>query len=239
MKFIESFEDFYLNETLKTTNIDLTYKHVKDELSLLKYDFDIVKNDNNTIDITLNNVNKTQIFSLLLDNLSNLMTDRYGWFPSKMKMTNISDMENTTKYDANYLKKTSDYLKSITITYEAKYDKLIGDIPNKIYHLSIQEFENKIKKIGLTPKAKNKLTNHLDRIYFCFNEEDCRKLINCMKLALSDKSIDNKINAKWILYEIDTTNLNLNLYQDPNYKKGFYCVNNIPTNNIKIIDKEN
>ena len=132
MKFIKTLEDFYLNETLKTTDIDLTYNNVKEELSLLRYDFSISKNANNTIVIQLNNVDKSQLFNLLIDNLSNLMTDRHGWIPSKMKMINISGMENSMKYDVKYLRNNFIYLKTIINTYEAKYDKLIDDAPVKI-----------------------------------------------------------------------------------------------------------
>jgi hypothetical protein len=132
VKFIKTLEDFYLNETLKTTDIDLTYNNVKEELSLLRYDFSISKNANNTIVIQLNNVDKSQLFNLLIDNLSNLMTDRHGWIPSKMKMINISGMENSMKYDVKYLRNNFIYLKTIINTYEAKYDKLIDDAPVKI-----------------------------------------------------------------------------------------------------------
>ena len=42
-KFIETWSDFILNETLKTHDIDLTLYNVNNELSLLRLNFNIFK----------------------------------------------------------------------------------------------------------------------------------------------------------------------------------------------------
>jgi hypothetical protein len=48
----------------------------------------------------------------------------------------------------------------------------------------------------------------------------------------------NKINTDWIIYEIDTKNIE-KLYKDPNYiDKGYYIVDNINPKDIIIYDKE-
>lgn len=50
--------------------------------------------------------------------------------------------KNVLKYDEKYLLQNHKILDDITIIYEPKFD--IEDIiPNKLYHLSIQEYENK------------------------------------------------------------------------------------------------
>ena len=232
-KFIRKYSDFVLNETLKTHDIDLTIRNVTDELSLLKYDF-LIKKINNKIHIVLNNINTTQILSFLLDNLNTLLIDRHGWFPSKIYVENINGLKNIFKYDENYILDNSIYLKSVEISYEPKFDFEVEKI-DKVYHLTVSQFSKSISKFGLIPKSKNKLSNHLDRIYLCKDVDFCYKLISQMKIHyLNKKNIDNS----WIIYEIDSSDLNLKLYKDPNYSGGFYCVENIPPTNIKIYDRE-
>ena len=63
-----------------------------------------------------------------------------------------------------------------------------------------------------------------------------------MKLHYFDKKNLNKLNktnTKWVIYKIDTTNLDIKLYKDPSYNNGYYIVDNIPPSNISIVDKEN
>jgi len=52
------------------------------------------------------------------------------------------------------------------------------------------------------------------------------------------KTKKSKIDTKWIIYEIDTNNLSINLYKDPNYDNGYYIIDNIPKEKIKIIEEE-
>ena len=52
------------------------------------------------------------------------------------------------------------------------------------------------------------------------------------------KTKKSNINIKWIIYEIDFSNLNINVYEDPNYNNGVYIIDNINSNRIKIYDKE-
>ena len=163
-KFITTYSEFVLNETLETHDIDLSIKNIKSELSLMRYNFSINKNSNNTFDLTLNNFNNIQNLSLIISHIDNLIIDRHGWFPTKMNILNFSGMENNIVYDENYLFKNIQYLTNVTITYEAKYDLEIN-IPVKLYHLSIQEFENSVLNKGLIPKSKSKLSKHLDRIF--------------------------------------------------------------------------
>lgn len=62
-----------------------------------------------------------------------------------------------------------------------------------------------------------------------------------MKMFYSSKKWGNNkfnIDDKWIIYEVDTINLTMKLYSDPNYKNGFYILDNIPPGNIKIIERE-
>jgi hypothetical protein len=70
---------------------------------------------------------------------------------------------------------------------------------------------------------------------------DYYNLTNRMKFYYNNRKINNvedKINDKWIIYEIDTSGLDIKLFKDPNYIDGYYIIDNIPSDLIKIIDKE-
>lgn len=87
------------------------------------------------------------------------------------------------------------------------------------------------------PKSKSKISSHGDRIYVCKDIDDCKDLIPKMSFWFYNKNTN--IDTKWVIYEIDTTGLDLSLYEDPNYPgKGFYLLGNVPSENIKVIDSE-
>lgn len=229
----------YLNKIneglLKTYNIDFVIDKSLQRLSVLNVKFSINKLENNSIKLTLFNFNKiliNKIFGLLNKNFTNL----FGWYPSYLYLENLSGMKSQMNYDENYLKKVYKYLDKVSIIYESKFDSVIK-LPDKLYHISIQEYENKIRKNGIVPKTKNKISSHGNRIYVCLTIDDCIDLIEQMDFYFFDKN--KNINTKWIIYEINTDNLNLELYKDPNYlNKGGYLLGNIPPTNIKTIKKE-
>lgn len=235
-KLISSYSEFMLNETLKTTNIDTTINMVDREISLMHFENTVIKNDNK-IELTLFNFNYIRGIKSSLEYFDSLFIDRCGWFPSNMKLITISGNYNNLSYNEEYLIKNQSTLSKITIVYEPKFDLLL-DIPNKMYHLSIHSYEDKIIKNGLIPKSKSKLSKHLDRIYLCFDVQDCYKLITRMKVEY-DYINNEHLNTKWIIFEIDMVGLDIKLYSDPNYKnKGSYVVDNIPPTKITIYDKE-
>ncbi|MCK9415906.1 hypothetical protein M0Q97_04530 [Candidatus Dojkabacteria bacterium] len=236
-EFIKKWSDFILNETLKTNDIDIVIKQVESDIRLSGIECNVSKDDTK-IELELLNFNDLIELQVMFDYLNSLFIDRNGWFPSKMKLFN-NKSNNTLKYDENYLFNNQKTLNKIIITYEPKFDKIV-DIPNKLYHLSIQEYTDKILKNGLIPKSKNKKTIHLDRIYLCSNPEDCYHLIPNMKydyVKRKNSNKLNKINTDWIIYEIDTKNIE-KLYKDPNYiDKGYYIVDNINPKDIIIYDE--
>jgi hypothetical protein len=239
MKLINTYSQFILNETLKTHDIDTTIRIVNSELSLLNYNFNINKNQNNTISIILLNFRYLEAVELYLNNLKALLIDRHGWFPSKMIITNTSGMKNEYSYDDDILKRDSKYIDNVEIIFEAKFD-IEETVPEKLYHLSVQEYESEVLKIGLVTKSK--LSKHLDRIYVCSDIDLCYKLTPRMKLTYyQQKSLNskNKINDKWIIYEINTNDLDVKLFKDPNYDGGYYIIDNIDSVRIEIVDKEN
>jgi hypothetical protein len=71
--------------------------------------------------------------------------------------------------------------------------------------------------------------------------KDCYNLIPRMKFHYANRKLNNKkdkLNDKWIIWEIDTSDLNIKLYKDPNYEGGYYIVDNISPERIKIFEKE-
>jgi len=243
MNFITTYSEFMLNETLKSHDINLTFNNVNRELSLLRINF-ILNINNNKIELTLVGFRFIRDIKSYLDVVNNLLIDRHGWFPSEMEIINISNMINILPYNEKILLDDENnlYYQDVKIIYEAKYDTLVNT-PNKLYHLSIQEYETSIIKNGLLPKSKSKLSKHLDRIYLCTNVKDCYNLIPRMKFIYGSNKFNNKkntINTKWIIFEIDSTKLDLKLYIDPNYpnSSAVYTINNISSSNITIYDKE-
>lgn len=243
MNFITTYSEFMINETLKSHDINLTYRNVSRELSLLRINFNINININK-IEITLLVFRSLRDLNSYFDVLNNLLIDRHGWFPNEMEITNISNMKMLLPYDESILKDDTKnlYYQDVKITYEQKYDQLLIT-PKKLYHLSIQEYENSVLKMGLIPKSKSKLSKHLDRIYLCSDSKDCYNLISKMNFIYGMKKLSNKknnLNIKWIIYEVDMDNSYIKFYRDPNYSGSTagYIIDNIPSDKIKIFDKE-
>jgi hypothetical protein len=254
MNSIYDFSSFtyHINEGLiKTYDIDKTINDISILLDSYNIKFNIIKN-NNTFIINIGNFNSTinilDIVEVTLSNLFNL----YGWFPSNMKMENIYGMFNTKKFNKDELYLSYRNLLSVNITFESKFDVLTVDIPDKLYHLSIQQYEKSILKNGLVPKSKSKLTLHDydGRIYLCDSLLKCQSLISRMKMFYSEEKFNilydlNNIkkfynkDVKWIIFEIDTKSANIDkLFLDPNFLGGFYYLNNITKNSIKVVSKE-
>jgi hypothetical protein len=246
LKLIKRFDDFILNETLKTVEIDATFNQVSYEFNLLIHNYSISKS-NNKIYIKLNNVDKiiTGTFITLLDYVTTTLINRYGWFPATLRYINLMGMMRDMSYNEEYLLNNYMYLDNIEICFEPKYDKTTTQLKT-LYHLSFSQHEDKILKNGLVPRAKSKLSNHTDRIYLCDNIKSCYNLIGRMKHEIKYDDTgkykippkSNKDFHKWVIFEIDATDLEIDLYPDPNYKDGFYCVKSIPPNRIKVVDRE-
>jgi hypothetical protein len=119
-----------------------------------------------------------------------------------------------------WMREYTNETKPIALFLEPKYDIKIYPIPNILYHTSPKKFDNKISKIGFIPKTGNKLSNHPERIYLTDDLETAK---------LFGMDIKKTYNEDYSVYEIDTSNLNLNLYSDINLRdSGYYAISNIP-----------
>lgn len=241
MEYIKYWSDFILDETLKTTEINYSIENIFDELSLSGIECKLEK-EKDKIKLFIYNFDKLYVINSMFDYINSLFIDRHGWFPSKIRIIRLNGMQNTIKYNQEYIIQNQKMIKDIIITYESKFSALT-DIPKKIYHLSIQQYKDSILKNGLIPKSKNKKSIYLDRIYFCKEVKDCKLLIQDMKYdyeKIKQENPKNEINTKWIIFEVDTVNIqDLKLYKDTCFKdKGFYCVDNISPKTISVFEEE-
>jgi LytS/YehU family sensor histidine kinase len=109
-----------------------------------------------------------------------------GWFPSKVIIKNLSGMTNDLQYNRDYLIKNMNFIEIVEIKFESKFDIELN-IPDKLYHLSIKEFEKSILKNVLSPKSKSKISYHDSRIYVCKHVINCKSLASISSLVLQWK----------------------------------------------------
>lgn len=254
MERIYSFNEYVtkINEGLiKTYPIEKTVNDLRKLLLRYNINFDIIIYDNTFI-LKMLNFNNCVDLSDKLEIILSTCFDLYGWFPSEMTMENIYGMKNTKKFNKSELLWIKDNILTVDITFESKYDLVENDIPEKLYHLTIKQFDNNILKNGIIPKSKSKLTLHDydGRIYLCKSINECEALIPRMKLFYSTeknnilfnpKNVDKiyKKNIMWVIFEVDTVLGKITkLYKDPNYLNGYYVLDNISKDSIKIVKQE-
>ena len=96
--------------------------------------------------------------------------------------------------------------------------------------------EEKILRIGLAPKNKEKLSRHPERIYFTNSLEGAKRLIHNIKFIVN--------NDKFSIFEVDLKKLHMvrhiRWFPDPNYPgEGFYTYENIPPKYLKVVRRIN
>lgn len=231
--------EFIKEGLIKTQPADVVLRKVIFLPNNLIYGINHTKSDN-LIHFEILFFNKLSEVSKTFDAIESYFINMMGWFPSIMKIISLSGMENEIQYNRDYLIKNINFISKVNIIFESKFDTE-SNIPDKLYHLSIKEFEKSILKSGISPKSKSKISYHDNRIYVCKTILGCKSLIANMKMIYNQQRWSNpksKIDDRWIIWEIDTDGLDIELYTDPNYIGGYYLLKNIPTNNIKIVEIE-
>lgn len=156
-------------------------------------------------------------------NLNNIIKDanNLGWFPSFMETEDY-----TGKWNEKYFKKGE-----IKLRFEAKFDEeIVEKIPEILYHITPTQNVDKILKIGLVPKSRSKASFHPERVYLGNSIKGIEKL---GEMFYQKTGIKN-----WTILKIKTDMVPgdyLKLYTDPNYKQGYYILNNIPPQAIEKI----
>ena len=231
--------DFIKEGLIKTQSPDIVLRKVSFLPKNLIYGIRHTKSDN-LIHFEILFFNKLSEVSKTFDAIESYFINMMGWFPSMMKIISLSGMENDIQYNRDYLIKNMSFISKVNIIFESKFD-IEFNIPDKLYHLSIKEFEKSILKGGISPKSKSKVSYHDSRIYVCKHILGCKSLILNMKMIYNQQKWSNpksKIDDRWVIYEIDTNGLDIKLYTDPNYIGGYYILNNIPISNVKKIEEE-
>ena len=235
-----------INEGLiKTYDGEKSITYLVDTLQKLGFNISGILH-NNIIKLEIKDFNYIDSSKLdnLFDTISSIMTNKFGWFPSSMLILLTTGLKRNKKYSENEIKSKKKVISNLTIDFESKFDN--SEIfSGKLYHLSIQEYNKKIIKKGLSPRSKSKLSSHLDRIYVCKEIDEVRNLIPSMKLHYSEErdinfyELNNKKwrkNTNWIIYELKVNNIKL--YDDPRYLNGYYTMDNISPSDISVVDEE-
>ncbi len=123
-----------------------------------------------------------------------------------------------------------------------KYDiENYKGLPEYLYHVTEKKYLEKILKKGLIPKAKNKIEEHPERIYFTDTidgAEDFREILEDRLNLNFDDIIILKINTKLLnkikLY-YDPTFFETEYEYENNLYKAFYTYDNISPYSIEII----
>ncbi len=212
-------EEYELNlqeGLIKTTNIGKTLNILEKKYSSK---FIFTKSKNSFYIKTFSTNINTLLKGIIKD------ADTLGWFPSFME---------TEKYTGNWDKK---YFKEgeIKLRFEAKFDEeVVENVPSILYHITPTQNADKILSIGLVPKSRSKASYHPDRVYLSKDLEDIE---NLGEMFYQKTGIKN-----WTILKIETDIIPgdyLKLYTDPNYKQGYYTLNNIPPQAIEKVKEIN
>lgn len=152
--------------------------------------------------------------------------NQLGWFISH---GNIVDSSTYYKYNDPIF---FDNQKYEEIIIKPKFDqKDIFSKPTFLYHVTPIKNVEKILKIGLIPKSKNKTSFHPDRIYLTDTLEIAWSLI---------KQFERIEKVEYTILKIESKNLNVKLYSDIDLRQnGYYTLENIPPKYITVLPKEN
>lgn len=168
-------------------------------------------------------------FDKALKTINNL-----GWYPCSYKLTFFGSLP-TIKYDRNkFIEKIKNTTDTMVIFLDAKYDKqiLISKLPQNAYHITPKEYLEKINKIGLVPKNKEKFGKQPSRIYLAFNNEGIDILLE------HSRFYPGKI--EFAIFVIDIKNFSRDkrakFFIDPRFEGyGFYTYDNIPPQYVKLL----
>jgi len=160
-----------------------------------------------------------------------VILNNFGWYISSYR--NVFDFRNSVEFKnvdsiMNALLESS---VGLSIYARPKFDVELAEsaLPDKAYHITPLRFKDKILKIGLVPRTKNKIGAHPERVYLVYKLEDLQMLIS------SDKFYPGEVD--FIIFEIDVKGLisrrKVTFLEDSAFpNKAFYTHENIPPNFI-------
>jgi len=177
------------------------------------------------------NTNDFQIyFTKITDTSKEVLISRcelLGYFPSvfiidgiKQIPKNNNSIDDFVEFVKNYKLPTN--YNEIYFQFESWLDEKI-ETPKTLYHVCRTIDVDKIKKYGISPKSKHKISYHPDRIYFVIDLEDAISIIKQFKEK-------EKIDYSIIKIEFDNEDLKdykLLVRKDPNFNNGYYTTQNV------------
>lgn len=166
-----------------------------------------------------------------LDNFLRLINS-LGWFVSVYSV--FGGLGKWKKFDRSDFENDCEDHRILAMQLEAKYDREVDpqnfDI---LYHTTPSVNDAKIKRIGLVPKDRGKISVHPDRIYFAQTKSDL-DIINERFHQL------NKDVKEYTHYSVDIraaskNNSTIRLFVDPNFEGGIFTLSNIEAKYLTVI----
>jgi hypothetical protein len=164
------------------------------------------------------------------------MTNMLGWYPTTYKLPFDMDSQFFPYNDNpdDFVKYVNDNSsRSTGMWFDAKFDRRLSeeDIPDYGYHVTPLKNKEKILKIGLAPKSKNKFGKQMDRIYILFDKDDVNYLINHKDFSPQENEFVVLKIALKTLHRVRK----IGYFEDPAFlEKGFYTYENIPPQYIEV-----
>lgn len=169
------------------------------------------------------------------------LTNNLGWFPAQI----VYELNNKQKFkrfsEENFLDIIESGVYEMNISFEAKYDIDLAEIPEELYHVTKLKYLEKIKKHGLIPQRHEKLTSHPERIYVTSSIDEAWVFIRGLMFRTPVKE-----REAMVIIKIDTTLMKdtLRLLRDPNFQRegvytGYYTLNPIDPRALTILDVVN
>ena len=108
-----------------------------------------------------------------------------------------------------------------------------------LYHITPSYNHQSIVNNGLLPKSENNMFDYPDRVYVLYGNIDRGNLMFLAQQLYEKNRKTNKINnGAYNVYRIDTRQLpnDIAFYGDPNYPKGYFTKQLIPSNCLSLVE---
>lgn len=177
------------------------------------------------------------LFQWEIDDMLQL-TNNLGWFPSQITYY-INNNKKFIKFSRNNFQNLiTSGIYDMQISFEAKYNIDIYDIPEKMYHVTKLRYLEKIKRYGLIPQKHEKITSHTERIYLTDSIDDSWIFVKGLVFRTLEED-----REPLVILEIDTSTIKerIRIMRDPNFQRGgiytgFYTLNPIDPQCLSVID---
>jgi len=161
----------------------------------------------------------------------NIVLENTGWFistlrveeNSKFKISKFFGDENLLIYNDKYLS-CKEIISASIVPY---YNSLVNKKIHTLYHITDYDNIESILKNGIIPSNGCKLSYHPKRTYLC-NLKQCKILIETF--------INNDYGCE--ILKVNIKGLNIKLFRDNEVEwGGYYTIEKIPANRIKILEE--